>query len=90
MWAARLERHLAGDVLAEARGQHVADDRFLDDAGLDSGALDGFLRGDDAEFHSRKTGQGAAEGSDGGAGGTYDDYFTHGFLWGMGMVHQDG
>ena len=70
---ARLDRRLAGRVLALRRGQDLAHDHFGNALALDACALESSLDGGCAELMRRRGAECAVEAADGGAGGTDDD-----------------
>ncbi len=72
---ARIDRGLAGRVLALTGTQDLAHDDFVDFLGLDLGALQRALDGDLAQIMSRHSAEGAIERADGRARCARDDDF---------------
>src|SRR5690606_6936704 len=62
-------------VLADAGGEHLAENDLVHALGGDAGAPEQGADHDRAEFVCRYPGEGAAEGADGGSGGVDDDDF---------------
>jgi hypothetical protein len=69
---------LACRILAEPGGENAAHEAFGDVGRVDGRALDGGANSDGSEFHGREMRESAEEFSNGRAGCTDDDDFTHG------------